>query len=94
MTTSVTRARCGNGFPHRAFFVRTQKEKRMLKDNSETGGRAVESEQVTEDSPDQRRKRLAQRIGRLLARTWLERRREKETLAVSSNDSSAESRAN
>ena len=65
----------------------------MSKDDSKIGGQPGASEQMTGDDAAQRRKRLAQLIGRLLARTWLQRRREAATSATSRNDSPAESLA-
>ena len=67
--------------------MRKQKEKRMSKGNLKIGGRAGASAPTTDNFMDQRRERLAQQIGRLLAHTWLMRRREAETSESSSDDS-------
>lgn len=46
-----------------------------------------DGEQLAVESTSQRRQRLAQLIGRLLARTWLKRRRDAECDSATRNNS-------
>jgi len=61
---------------HRAFFMRKRKEMPMPKKETQTGGAAGTPGSALTNTVDQRRKRLARLIGRLLARTWLKQRRD------------------
>ena len=65
----------------------------MSKDNPQTGNRADVLKHVTDEPAAQRRNRVAQLIGRLLARTWLQRQERKNSV-TSTNGPQAESRAN
>lgn len=60
-------------FLHRAFFMRLTREKSMAKKQSNELSCELNS-QI--NGRKERRKRLARQIGQLLARIWLQRRRE------------------
>ncbi len=64
----------------------------MSKDTLNIGGRADMSEQAPEVALAERRERLAQQIGRLLARVWLRRRREPDNDGTATSDLPTECR--
>ena len=59
----------------------------MPNERSNGNGQSAVTDQQTVDTITERRKRLANLIGRLLARTWLQRRRQTEKGKPSSSDS-------
>jgi hypothetical protein len=60
------------------FFVRMQKGRRMTKEESNVASHSDVSEQPMDGRVTERRKRLADLIGHLLARKWLQQRRQTE----------------
>mgnify|MGYP002806854833 CR=1 FL=1 len=65
----------------------------MARDNSTIRSQPGATGPAMEDSRIEHRKRLAQQIGRLLAHTWLGRRRAVETHSTPIDDSPPEDRA-
>ena len=65
----------------------------MPKDNSLLPDHNRVSASATAESRTERRKQLAQLIGRLLAKTWLERRPDRELESTSGHGSAEEGRA-
>ena len=66
----------------------------MANDGMTTPSQPIDTELTTQGTRSQQRQQLAQRIGRLLADTWLKRRRESETDETLGGDASTEVRAN
>jgi hypothetical protein len=66
----------------------------MEKDDITIASQADETELATQNGHSDQRQRLAQQIGRLLADTWLERKRKLETEKTCGGDVSPKDRAN